>query len=95
MRTNHLCERPEFFRLTVCHAGKKTTVSMDFALHDLLSVVVGGDAAAKEWIKERAYNLPPLESRCPSLSRRIQVSVLELLWERFRHCFPPGETPAL
>lgn len=77
---------PKFVRVSVIVAGRKTSVSLDALLAELLAEAIGGTIALAEWVSAQANRLSGIQqisegdhrSRA-GLSRLVQREALKLV----------------
>lgn len=68
-----------FLRVKVIHAGRRTTISMDQHIYLHLQNKLGEQEDAIQWIRTHATQLPEINEPSPSLSRRMQMAILDFL----------------
>lgn len=69
-------QNDSLLRLKVIHFGRRTTISIDSFLFDLLSKKAGGEIRAINWIRDQVAALPVISTKSPSLSRRTQKAIV-------------------
>lgn len=76
-------------RIAVLHGGRRTSISMDSTIWELLMAQGKTHEEAREWVRAQASAMQVSAVRSPSLSRRIQSAIIQSSVSALRGSPPP------